>query len=102
MSHRTDSISESILVIATDQMPDLISSIFFLIYCRSSESVSDRIARAFSRAGVMQAVALDISRSFDRVWQTGLLHKLKSYGIIFDLISSFLSNRWLLITRISS
>ena len=30
------------------------------------------------------------------VWHTGLLHKLKSYGIsgqIFGLISSFLSNR---------
>ena len=42
------------------------------------------------------AVALDISKAFDRVWQAGLLHKLKSYGIssqIFSLISSFLSNR---------
>ena len=45
-----------------------------------------------------QAKALDISKTFDRVWHAGLLHKLKSYGIsgkIFDLISSFLSNRWL-------
>ena len=44
------------------------------------------------------AVALDISKAFDRVWHAGLLHKLKSYGIsgqIFRLISSFLSNRWL-------
>ena len=41
-------------------------------------------------------MALDISKAFDRVWHAGLLHKLKSYGIsgqIFDLISSFLSNR---------
>ena len=29
--------------------------------------VSDRIARAFNRSGVTRAVALDISRSFDRV-----------------------------------
>ena len=53
--------------------------------------VSDRIARAF-------AVALDIPKSFDRVWHAGLLHKLNSYGIpgqVFGLISSFLSNRWL-------
>ena len=36
--------------------------------------------------------------AFDRVWYTGLLHKLKSYGIsgqIIGLISSFVSNRWL-------
>ena len=40
----------------------------------------------------------DISKAFDRVWHAGLLHKLKSYrvsGQILDLISSFLSNRWL-------
>ena len=58
--------------------------------------VSDRIARAFNRSGATQAVALDISKAFDRVWQAGLLHKFKSYGIsgqIFGIISSFLSNR---------
>ena len=60
--------------------------------------VSDRIARAFNRSGATRAVALDISKAFDRVWHAGLLHKLKSYGIsgqIFALISSFLSNRQL-------
>ena len=39
---------------------------------------------------------LDISKAFDRIWHAGLLHKHKSYGIsgqIFELISSFLSNR---------
>ena len=58
--------------------------------------VSDRIARAFNRSGATQAVALDISKAFDRVWHACLLHKFKSYGIsgqIFGLISSFLSNR---------
>ena len=58
--------------------------------------MSDRIARAFSRSGATRAVALDISKAFDRVWHAGLLYKLKSYGIsgqIFGLISSFLSNR---------
>ena len=51
---------------------------------------------AFNRSGATRAVALDISKAFDRVWHAGLLHKLKSYGIsgqIFGLISSFLSNR---------
>ena len=60
--------------------------------------MSDRIARAFNRSGATRAVALDISKAFDRVWHAGLLHKLKSYGIsgqIFGLISSFLSNRQL-------
>ena len=38
----------------------------------------------------------DISKAFDRVLHAGLLHKIRSYGIlgqIFGLISSFLSNR---------
>ena len=58
--------------------------------------VSDRIARAFNRSGATRAVALDISKVFDRVWHAGLFHKHRSYGIsgqVFGLISSFLSNR---------
>ena len=58
--------------------------------------VSDRISRTFNRSGATRAVALDISKAFDRVWHAGLLQKLKSYGIsgqIFDLISCFHSNR---------
>ena len=58
--------------------------------------VSDRIAKALNRSGATQAVALDISKAFDRVCHAGLLHKLKSYGIsgqIFGLICCFLSNR---------
>ena len=70
--------------------------------CRSTADLltvlSDRIARAFNRSGATRAVALDISKAFERVWHAGLLHKLKSYrisGQIFGLISSFLSNRQL-------
>ena len=58
--------------------------------------MSDRIARALNRSGATRAVALDISKAFDRVWHAGLLPKFKSYGIsgqIFGLISSFFSNR---------
>ena len=57
--------------------------------------VSDRTARAFNRSGATRAVALDISKAFDRVWHAGLLHKLKSYGIylalflLFSAIGSF-------------
>ena len=50
---------------------------------RSSQStadllavVPDGIARAFKRSGATQAVALDISKAFDRVWHAGLLYKL--------------------------
>ena len=70
---------------------------------RSSRSTADlitvvsvRIARAFIKSGTIQAVALDISMGFDRVWHAALLHKLKSYGVsgqIFGLVFSFLSNR---------
>ena len=58
--------------------------------------MSDRIARAFNRSGATRAVALDLSKAFNRVWHASLFHKLKSYGIsgqIFGFISSFLSNR---------
>ena len=62
--------------------------------------VSDRIARVFNRSGATPAVALDISKAFDIVWHAGLLQKVRSYrisGQIFGLISSFLSNRQLLV-----
>ena len=58
--------------------------------------VSGRIARAFNSSGATRAVALDISKAFDKDWHADLHHKRKSYGItgqIFDLISFFLSNR---------
>ena len=57
--------------------------------------VSNKIDRAFSRSGATRAAALDISKTFNRVWCGGLLHKHKSYeilGQIFGLTSSFLGN----------
>ena len=60
--------------------------------------VFDSTARVFNRSWTTPAVALDISKAFDRVWHAGLLHRLKCYGIsaqIFGFISSFLSNRLL-------
>ena len=61
----------------------------------------------FNRFGATQAVAFDVSKVFNRVWHTSLLHKLKCYGIscqIFGLISSFLSNRqiWVVLNGKSS
>ena len=70
--------------------------------------VSDRIISAFHRSVATRAVALDIFKSFDRVRNAGLFHKLTSSGVsgqIFCLISSFHGNgrlRWKVFTRISS
>ena len=52
--------------------------------------VSDRIARVFNRSGATQAVALDISKVFDRVLNAGLLHKLTSNGISGQIFGVFL------------
>ena len=57
--------------------------------------VSDRIARVFNRSGATRAVALDISKVFDRVWH-GVLPIPNSCAIssqLFGVISSFLRNR---------
>ena len=58
--------------------------------------VSDRLARAFDRSETWYiTVTLDISKGFYRVWHTGLLQKLISYGIsgwLFVYILSFLRN----------
>ena len=76
---------------------------YFYYGVRSSQStadlltvVYDGIARPCNRSGAARAIALDISKAFDSVWNACLLHKIKCYGIlgeIFGLISSFLSIR---------
>ena len=46
--------------------------------------------------GETNAIALDITNAFDKVWHTGLLHKLKSYGVvgpILRILESFLQER---------
>ena len=57
---------------------------------------SDRIARAFNRPVANQAVALYISKTFDRIWHAGLLHKLIEFQVrylalflLFSVINSF-------------
>ena len=54
--------------------------------------VSDRTARAFNRSGATRAVALDISKAFDRVWHTGLMEFQVRYlalYILFLVIEGF-------------
>ena len=70
---------------------------------RSSQSTADlltvaydRNARVFNRCRATRAVALDISKAFERVLHAGLLHKRKYYGVsgqIFGLIFFFLSDK---------
>ena len=47
---------------------------------------SDRIATAFNRSVATRAVAVNISKAFDRFWCAGLLHELESYGISGQLL----------------
>ena len=53
--------------------------------CISERQISQlylmELLRAFNRFGATRAVALDISKAFDRVWHAVVLHKLKFYGI---------------------
>ena len=53
--------------------------------------LTERIVRSLNSSGATQAVSLDISKAFDRVWHSGLLHKLTVYGVTGE-IHSFLTN----------
>ena len=59
----------------------LISSIYGFRSCQSTADLltvgSDRIARGFNRSGATRAVALDISKAFDRVWRVSPLRKVR-------------------------
>ena len=49
----------------------------------------------------VRGLFLDISKAFDRVWHKGLLYKIKNFGIegkLFNLIESFLSDRFQRVT----
>ena len=54
--------------------------------------VSNRIAGTFNRSwATTPVVALDISKAYDRVWHTGLLQKLTSYGSSGQILGQILS-----------
>ena len=58
--------------------------------------ITERVNSALDNSGQARAVALDISKAFDKVWHAGLLRKLEGYGIcgpVLRIISSFLSDR---------
>ena len=52
-------------------------------------AVSDGISRALNSFRVTQALALNISKAFDRVWHAGF-HKLKFYGILGEVFGLIL------------
>ena len=61
-------------------------------------SINHNIHRAFDVNPSLEVrdVFLDLSKAFDKVWQEGLLYKLKNNGInenALQLIESFLHNR---------
>ena len=58
--------------------------------CRSSQVVSDRIARAFNKSRATGAVALNISKAFHRVWHAGLLHVLRPMEFQVRYLALFL------------
>jgi hypothetical protein len=58
--------------------------------------ITDKIHRALEEGKEICLVFLDISKAFDRVWHSGLLHKLRCLGIegnLFEWLSDYLTNR---------
>ena len=58
--------------------------------------ITERVNCALDNSGQARAVALDISKAFDKVWHAGLIRKLEGYGVcgrVLRIISSFLSDR---------
>ena len=57
--------------------------------------ITERIHQSLGVSGEDRAIALDISKAFDKVWHAYLLHKLKAYGVsgfVLVIIKSFLSD----------
>ena len=58
--------------------------------------ITSRISSALDGGHISRAIALDISKAFDKVWHEGLLHKVSCYGITgktFSVVKSFLTSR---------
>ena len=86
----------SVLLITSSDVTFFLNSSYGLTfsYLTADLLVSDKITRAFKRAGTIQIVDLDIFKAFYRVWHAGLFHKIKSHGIshkLYNFILSFLS-----------
>ena len=65
-----------------NQLPNITHEILFSFDCNPSLEVP--------------SIFVDISKAFDKVWNEGLLHKLKSFGIsgtLLNLIKHYLTDR---------
>ena len=83
----------SVLLITSSDVTFFLNSSYGLRFSLLTADllVSDKITRAFKRAGTIQIVDLDIFKAFYRVWHAGLFHKIKSHGISRKLFNFFLS-----------
>ena len=83
----------SVLLITSSDVTFFLNSSYGLRFSLLTADllVSDKITRAFKRAGTIQIVDLDIFKAFYRVWHAGLFHKIKSHGISRKLYNFFLS-----------
>jgi hypothetical protein len=50
-------------------------------------NISNDFGRALDSGNEIRVVFCDISKAFDRAWHTGLLFKLKQYGISGNLLA---------------
>jgi hypothetical protein len=58
--------------------------------------ITDKIHKALEEGKEICLVFLDVSKAFDRVWHSGLLHKLRCLGIegnLFDWLCNYLKDR---------
>ena len=58
--------------------------------------ITHKIYKSFDHGLDVRVVFLDISKSFDKIWQKGLIYKLKQNGILdklLDGITNFLNSR---------
>ena len=51
-------------------------------------AITHEIYKSFDACLDIRAVFLDISKTFDKVWQQGLFYKLKENGILCNLLET--------------
>jgi hypothetical protein len=81
---------ENLLTWKNSGFKELDSAINQLLY------ITDKIHKALEEGKEICLVFLDVFKAFDKVWHSGLLHKLRCMGVegnLFDWFCDYLSNR---------